>query len=116
MYQRELVAMEETTQQRAQRLKARARELIRRREAEKNEYAKEQLARQFRFVCYWAQFDVFIVSERTMISSGGSTRNEFWRSASQTEKLQLKNGSNKKKRKRRRNNTGINSGWEFATR
>jgi len=47
-YQRELQGLQETTSQRADRLKARARELVRRREAERREFAKTQLTRQFR--------------------------------------------------------------------
>jgi len=50
-YTRELQALEETPEMRRDRLKSRARELVRRREQEKRDFAKLMLERQFRESC-----------------------------------------------------------------
>ena len=50
-YTRELESMEETPEVRRDKLRARARELIRRREQEKREFANQMLERQFREDC-----------------------------------------------------------------
>jgi len=51
-YADEFLAMQETPEQIKERMEARARELKQKHESEREAFAKQQLERQFRFVCF----------------------------------------------------------------
>eukprot|EP00001_Collodictyon_triciliatum_P194077 34770_2 len=68
-YTRELESMEETPEVRRDKLRARARELIRRREQEKREFANQMLERQFREDCdAFREFDGQALLKECMVT------------------------------------------------